>query len=189
MSKKVAIFLAEGLEECEALVTLDILRRANIETDTVSIDNSLLTVSSHHVPIVADKLIDEVCLDDYDCLVLPGGIPGTPNLEACEMLMDAVKHFAATDGKYIAAICAAPSIFAHAGLVEGVNATANPYFQEDMVKGGAYLQKDAPVVVDSQIITSQGMGTAIDFGYAIVSELLGDEAIEAVRQGIVDLRD
>ena len=116
--KRVAVFLAEGMEEIEALTVVDLLYRAGIPCETVSITNSNVATSSHDVSIVCDREIGDTRFDfdDYDMIVLPGGMPGTTNLGECEDLTDQVRRFAA-DGRQVAAICAAPTILAKLGLL------------------------------------------------------------------------
>ena len=185
MSKEtVALFLAPGCEEIEALTVVDILFRAGIACDTVSVAEGREVTSSHKVTIVANKHIDEVDLDAYDMLVLPGGIPGTPNLHANEKLMAAIHAFAEA-GRPLSAICAAPSIFAEEGLLKGRRATSNPGFQHVLAEQGADLVADEPVVVDGNFITSQGMGTAIDFALEIVRRYQGDAGVEDMKPKIV----
>lgn len=173
---QVALFLADGCEEIEALTVVDLLYRAGIPLTTVSITDTTKVVSSHKVTIIADTTISQLDFDAYDMLVLPGGIPGTPNLEACDLLTSQVKAFASA-GKQIAAICAAPSIFAHLGLLKGKHATCNPGFDAHLVEGGAILEHKS-VVVDGNIITSRAMGTAMRFGLTIVAHYLGSDAAE-----------
>ncbi len=182
--KTIALFLAPGCEEIEALTVVDILFRAGIPCDTISVAEGREVTSSHEVTVVAKKHIDEAELDAYDMLVLPGGIPGTPNLHANEKLMDAVRAFAAA-GRPLSAICAAPSIFAKEGLLKGREATSNPGFQQVLAECGANVHANDPVVVDGNFITSQGMGTAIDFALEIVRHYQGDEGVEAMKPKIV----
>ena len=183
---RVAVFVAPGLEEIEGLTVVDVLYRAGVPCDTVAITDAREVTSSHEVTIVCDRSIADAgfSFDDYDMLVLPGGIPGTPNLRACEPLCEAVCAFAAA-GKPVAAICAAPSILAELGLLAGRRATSNPGFQHVLAEHGAELLADEPVVVDGNLITSQGAGTARLFGLEIVRHVLGDEAVERVRAGVV----
>ena len=184
--KRVAVLIAPGLEEIEGLTVVDLLFRAGIPCDTVAITPELAVTSSHEVTIVCKRsLCDEgFSFDGYDMLVLPGGIPGTPNLRACEPLCAAVVARAQA-GRPLAAICAAPSIFAELGLLEGRRATSNPGFQHVLAERGAVLLADDPVVVDGNLITSQGAGTAMLFALEIVRHYLGDEAVERVRAGVV----
>lgn len=179
---RVAVFFADGCEEIEGLTVVDLLFRAGIPCDMVSVSDSYQVTSSHEVTFLCNKLISEVDINAYAMLVLPGGIPGTSNLAATDSLMQAVDSFAA-QGKPLAAICAAPSIYAERGLLSGVRATANPGFQHVLVEKGALLSKD-PVVVDGPFITSQGAGTAVAFGLEIVRHFLGDAAVLRVRDGI-----
>lgn len=161
---KVAICMADGCEEIEGLTVVDVLRRGGMEIDMVSISGDPYVTGSHNISFCADKLISEVNWAEYDGIVLPGGIPGTPNLLANPEVTDALKLFAAEE-KLIAAICAAPSILGQVGLLEGKKATSYPGFAEKMP--GCQYQTDA-VVSDGNIITSRGMGTAIAFALAIV---------------------
>lgn len=183
---RVAVFVAPGLEEIEGLTVVDVLFRAGIPCDTVAVTPERQVTSSHEVTIVCDRSVrDEgFSFDDYDMLVLPGGIPGTPNLSACEPLCEALGMFART-GRALAAICAAPSILAELGLLEGRRATANPGFQHVLAEHGAELVADDPVVVDGSLITSQGAGTAMLFGLEIVRHFLGDDAVARVAEGVV----
>ena len=184
--RRVAVFIAPGLEEIEGLTVVDLLFRAGIPCDTVAITPDRTVTSSHEVTIVCRRSIaDEgFAFDDYDMLVLPGGIPGTPNLRACEPLCAEVVARAEA-GRPLAAICAAPSIFAELGLLRGRRATSNPGFQHVLAEQGAELLADEPVVVDGNLITSQGAGTAMLFALEIVRHYLGDEAVERVRAGVV----
>lgn len=184
--KRVAVFVAPGLEEIEGLTVVDLLFRAGIPCDTVAITPERTVTSSHEVTIVCKRsLLDEdFSFDDYDMLVLPGGIPGTPNLRACAPLCEELAARAAA-GRSLAAICAAPSILAELGLLEGRRATSNPGFQHVLAEHGAVLLADEPVVVDANLITSQGAGTAMLFALEIVRHYLGDEAVERVREGVV----
>lgn len=184
--KRVAVFVAPGLEEIEGLTVVDLLFRAGIPCDTVAITPEREVTSSHEVTIACKRsLFDEgFSFDDYDMLVLPGGIPGTPNLRACGPLCEELVARAAA-GRPLAAICAAPSILAELGLLEGRRATSNPGFQHVLAERGAVLLADEPVVVDGSLITSQGAGTAMLFALEIVRHYLGDEAVERVREGVV----
>lgn len=184
--KRVAVFVAPGLEEIEGLTVVDLLFRAGIPCDTVAITPERTVTSSHEVTIVCKRsLFDEgFSFDDYDMLVLPGGIPGTPNLRACAPLCEELAARAAA-GRPLAAICAAPSILAELGLLEGRRATSNPGFQHVLAEHGAVLLADEPVVVDANLITSQGAGTAMLFALEIVRHCLGDEAVGRVREGVV----
>ena len=124
---KVAICMADGCEEIEGLTVVDVLRRGGMDIDTVSISGDPYVTGSHNIAFCADKLISELNWADYDGIVLPGGIPGTPNLAASPAVTDALKLFDA-EGKLIAAICAAPSVLGQIGLLEGRDATSYPGF-------------------------------------------------------------
>ena len=178
---KVNVYLADGFEEVEGLTVVDLLRRAGIETDMVSIMGRKEITGARKIPVLADKLFEEQ--DDPDVIVLPGGMPGTLHLKAHEGLADLIRK-ADKEGKLLAAICAAPSVLGAAGLLEGRHATCHPGFEEKLT--GAITSEDA-VVVDGNIITSRGMGTAIDFGLAIVDCLtdFDEEVVEHVKKGIV----
>lgn len=184
--KRVAVFVAEGLEEVEGLSVVDVLYRAGVPCDTVAVTPEHKVTSSHEVTIVCDRSVfDEgFSFDDYDMLVLPGGIPGTPNLRACHQLEEALVA-SPEKGRALAAICAAPSILAELGLLAGRRATANPGFQHTVTEGEGTLVTDEPVVVDGNVITSQGAGTAMAFGLEIVRFFLGDAAVARVREGVV----
>lgn len=184
--RRVAVFVAPGLEEIEGLTVVDLLYRACVPCDTVAVAAGREVTSSHEVTILCDRSLADEGFDfgDYDMLVLPGGIPGTPNLRACAPLCDELVGRAEA-GRPIAAICAAPSILAELGLLEGRRATSNPGFQHVLAEHGAELVADEPVVVDGNLITSQGAGTAMLFALEIVRHYLGDEAVERVRAGVV----
>ena len=182
-NNKVALFLANGCETIEALTVADLLYRAGIPCTRVSVNSTPTVVTSHNVTVIADTTVDHLNFDDYDMLVLPGGIPGTPNLKACAPLMDQVVRFH-SEGKMIAAICAAPSIFAELGLLKGVKAACNPSVEQVLIDGGAELVKENAVTTGS-IITSRAMGTAIPFGLAIVEHYLGKETADQLGKNIL----
>lgn len=178
---KAAIFLAEGFEEIEALTVVDICRRCGIAIEMVSITEEEQVISSHGVKVTADKTFSQTEFEMYDMLILPGGMPGTKNLEAHEPLMGQIDAFYA-EGKYIAAICAAPSIFGHRGILKGRKACSYPSFESHLE--GAVVT-EGPVEVSDHVITSRGMGTAIDFGLAIASVLDTPGKAEETAQAIV----
>lgn len=178
---RAAVFFGTGYEEIEALTVVDILRRAGITADMVSITGEREVTGSHGVTVKMDQLFEEVDFDSIDIIVLPGGMPGTTNLEAYQPLMDKVDDFYRQD-KYIAAICAAPSILGHKGILKGKKACSNPGFESHL--DGADVKQE-PVVVDGHIITSRGMGTAIPFGLAILEQFAGEEAALQMRKKLV----
>lgn len=182
--KKVAVFLADGCEEIEALTVVDLLFRAGIPVTTVSVKiNDPALVSAHGVRITADTTVDAVDFDDFDMLVLPGGMPGTPNLRACAPLMDALHRFYAA-GREIAAICAAPGILAEFGFLKGRRATCFPTTEHLLEEGGAVVTRTA-AVEDGNIITGRAMGCAIPFALQIITHYLGAEKAEAIRESVV----
>ena len=178
---KIGIFMADGCEEIEGLTVVDIVRRAGLDIETISINGKKNVTSSHKVTFETDTTKEEADYDSYDAIVLPGGMPGTLNLGADETVTRVVREFAAA-GKLVAAICAAPSVLGQEGVLKGMRATCHPGFEEKLI-GAEWLEQ--PVVRDDNIITSRGMGTAIPFALAIVCYLLGQEAVQKVCAGLV----
>lgn len=178
---KIAIFFATGFEEIEALTVVDILRRAEESVEMVSITGERRVTSSHGVEVTVDKVFSEINFDETDVIVLPGGMPGTKNLEAFGPLMEQVDAFVKA-GKLVTAICAAPSILGHRGHLKGKKACSFPTF-EDHLEGADVKQK--PAVIDGNIITGRGMGAAIPFGLAILEKLQGKDAAAAMAEKIV----
>lgn len=178
---KIGIFMADGCEEIEGLTVVDVVRRAKMEIVTISIAGKKEVTGSHNVTFLADALASEVNYDELDGIVLPGGMPGTLNLGADETVNKIIKEFAAA-GKLVCAICAAPSVLGVAGILEGKKATCHPGFEEKLV--GATVSEDE-VVVDGNIITSRGMGTALAFALAIVRYYKDDTAVEEISKGLV----
>lgn len=168
---KTAIFLAAGFEEIEALTVVDLFRRVRIEIDMISITEEKKVVGSHGIAVDADKVINEIDFSQYDMVILPGGMPGTLNLEACESLMAGVELLY-TREKWIAAICAAPSILGHRNMLQGKLACCYPGFEKDLFGANVSLE---PVCVDGHMVTSRGMGCAVQFGLKLVECLLGEE--------------
>lgn len=179
--KKAAILLAEGFEEVEALTPVDLLRRAGVETLIVSADDKRIVTGSHAISIQSDLLLKEFNVSDIDLLILPGGMPGTKNLDANESVRNAVL---ACDKRecFLAAICAAPSVFGHLGILKGRKATCYPGF-EDQLEGAEFVTDS--VVTDGHIITSRGLGTAIPFGLKLAELLVNTETAEKLAKGII----
>ena len=181
MSKKIGMMVANGYEEVEMLTVVDLLRRAGMTCDIISVSGEKELTSSHKVTVIADLLYEEADFDSYDALAIPGGMPGTTNLGAhagvCEQLKKAY-----ADGRMIAAICAAPTVFGKLGLLEGKKAICYPGMEDQLT--GAEVSYE-PAVRDGNIITSRGMGTAIDFGLAIIAYYEGEEAAAALAEKIV----
>ena len=175
------IFLATGFEDIEALAPVDIMRRAGLEVQTVSITGEQIVTSAHGVGIVADMLLSDVDFPKAEMLVLPGGLPGSTNLDACKPLTQAiVRHFEA--GGAIAAICAAPLVFGHLGLLQGRRATCYPGVESEL-KGATYTS--AIVEQDGNIITGKGPGAAFEFGYTIVEYFRGQSVSQILREGMI----
>ena len=177
MSKAV-VFMADGMEMCECLLTVDILRRAGVEVVTASVMGRKKITSSHKVKMYADEVAEDVDIDSADLIVLPGGRVGTENLAASGIVKSACVKFAADDTKHIAAVCAAPSVLAGLGLLEGKHATVHPDFEGKM--DGAVLTYDG-VTVDGNIVTGQGLGATYDFALTLAEMLAGKEAADTVR--------
>ncbi len=178
---KTAIFLADGFEEIEALTVVDLLRRAGIGITTVSIMGRKSVTGSHNITVEADALLDEADFDSLDMLILPGGMPGTSNLDACEPLKDNIRKFNDSN-KLLAAICAAPTVYGKMGLLNGLKACCYPGC-EDRLEGA--LIQTTEVTKDKNFITSRGMGTAIPFGLAIIEQFQGKEAADDMAKKIV----
>lgn len=175
----VYLFLAEGCEEIEALTPVDILRRAGVEVVTVGVGSKMIT-SSHGITISADIEEAEIVLgDDVEAVILPGGMPGTLNLDASEAVNKALEY-CAESSKVIAAICAAPTVLKNKGLLEGKRATVFPNFVEKL--GNSYVDED--VVVDGNIITARGMGVSLEFSFALLEVLKGAESAEKMKKTV-----
>ena len=160
------VFLANGFEECEALAPIDILRRAGFDLKTVGVSGKT-AIGSHNIPIICDIETDEITFENLDAVILPGGMPGTINLENDKTVQAAI-DYANENGLLIGAICAAPSVLGHKGLLNGKNATCFPGFEKDLQ--GATVTSEA-VVRDGNIITAKGAGVAFDFGFELLSYL------------------
>lgn len=182
--KKIAMLIASGYEEVEMLAVVDVLRRAGMVCDIVSTTTEKLVTSSHHVTVQADLLFEEADFDSYDALVIPGGLPGTTNLAAHAGTTEQLRK-AYDAGKLVAAICAAPTVFGGIGILQGVHATCYPGHEGDLT-GALYEVK--PVVAEGNIITSRGMGTAIEFGLTIVEYFTDKETADALAKKIIYTR-
>ncbi|MFA9379120.1 MAG: DJ-1 family glyoxalase III [Lachnotalea sp.] len=174
---KVCVFLADGFEEIEGLAVVDLLRRAAIDTDMVSIMKGKEIKGGHNIVVIADKLYEEVNFAEYDMLVLPGGMPGTLNLSEHKGVVNQIQQFA-EEGKGIAAICAAPSILGDSGLLIGKKAVCYPGYESRLT--GAIVTKEK-IEQDQNIITSRAMGTVYEFGLAIIEKLIDKEAALKVK--------
>lgn len=179
--KKAVVFLADGCEMIEALTPVDMLRRAHIEVVTVSVNGTEMVTSSHNVGIKADTIFDESVADNADIVILPGGSVGTDNLFAHEGVKRIVKEFY-DKGNFIAAICAAPTVFGRMGLLKEKKATCYPSMEH--LLDCRETRRDE-VVVDKNVITSRGMGTSIAFASAIIEQLLDKETAVDVEKSII----
>jgi len=184
---RVLMPLAEGFEEIEALAIVDVLRRAEIEVVVAGLQPGPVT-SVRKITVLPDTTIDTVSSDGFDMIILPGGQPGTDNLNNDPRIHRLLADFNSA-GKLIAAICAAPIILGAAGLLSGRRATSYPTYSNRL--GGALYDARTEVVTDGNIITSQGPGTAISFALAIVSRLAGESTAEEIAKAMVvpDVRD
>ncbi|AOR22874.1 DJ-1 family glyoxalase III [Clostridium taeniosporum] len=175
--KKVCVLLAEGFEEVEALTICDIIRRANMVCDLVSMNGEFVN-SSHGVTMKADKIFNSDM--EYDLVALPGGMPGSKNLRDDSRVIDFVNRYN-QQGKLIGAICAAPIVLGKAGLTEGKDITSYPGFEDELINCN---YKEESVVVDGNIITSRGPGTAMEFAYKLI-EKLGYDNIEELAKSML----
>lgn len=167
------VFLAEGFEETEAIAPIDILRRAELDVKVVGVTGNTVT-GSHGISVLADLGINEVTTDDLEAVVLPGGMPGTLNLEKNPIVQASIEYALRND-KYVGAICAAPSILGHIGALKGKNAICFPGFEEQLQ--GAVISAER-VCVDGKIITAKGAGAALEFGLKLAELLKGRETSE-----------
>lgn len=170
-------FLADGFEIMEAMAPIDVLTRAKFDVKTVGIGNKQVK-SSCGIPVICDIVDTDFDFENVEAIILPGGMPGTLNLEASKVVQDAI-DFANEKNILICAICAAPSILGHKNLLNGKNAIAFPGFEEELI--GANISKDF-VVNDSNIITAKGAGVAIDFALEIVKYLKNEELSNSIKK-------
>lgn len=177
----VYMLLGTGFEETEAIAPLDLLRRAGVEILTVGINGKTVS-GSHKIMVGADITIGEMDLTDVEMIIIPGGLGGVASLRASAAALDALK-FAWENGKYVAAICAGPTVLADLGITDGLRATCYPGQEQNM--GAALMQENAAVVTDGRLITGTSAGCAIPFGLALVEALKGKEAAETIRKQIV----
>ncbi len=177
---RVFAFVASGFEEVECLTVVDILRRAGIQVLLTSVSSDLQVTGSHGITVVTDQRIDEADFDSCDVLFLPGGVPGTPNLAASDLLCRQLCRFSA-QGKRIAAICAAPSVPGDLGLLEGYHVTCYPGW-ESHLRGAVY--ENTGVITDRNITTGRGMGFAVDMGLELVRILKGEDTAFKLKTGI-----
>ncbi|MBU3160298.1 DJ-1/PfpI family protein [Clostridium frigoris] len=178
--KKVAVFLAEGFEEGEALFVVDVLRRAEFQCNTVSINEEMVK-GSHGIVVLADKIISDE-IKEYDMIVLPGGLPGATNLRDDERVIELVKYFDKAPEKFVAAICAAPMILEKAGIIKGRKITSYPGDENTTLFKDANYVEDI-VAVDDHLITSRGPASVLPFAYTLVDALGGNSTL--LKQGML----
>ena len=175
------VFLADGFEETEAIAPIDMLRRAGKTVVTVGVTGRVVT-GSHGIPVTADLIQEELTdFEGTEMIVLPGGMPGTVNEEASPVVQAAIDYCAARN-IWMGAICAAPSVLGHKGLLEGKHAVCYTGFEPEL--SGAILEKTG-VVTDGSIVTARGAGVAVDFGLALVAALCGSEKCAQIRSSIL----
>ena len=179
--KNIFVFLAEGFEEIEALTPVDVLRRAGLPVQTVSVMDEQIVAGAHGVPVLADKMFAEINPEDAEMILLPGGLPGATNLDAHEGLGQMIQDFAKEE-KPLAAICAAPLVFGNRGLLQGKKATCYPGF-ETYLQGAEYTA--ALVEKDGNFITGKGPGAAMEFAFAIVEKYCGIDKVNELKQGMM----
>jgi len=179
--KKVYVFLADGFEEIEGITVIDILRRASLDVCTVSIKEERLVHGGHGIDIMADQLFTECDYTDATMLILPGGMEGMLNLKKYAPLEELLVR-AYQEEKYIAAICAAPSILGHLGMLQGRNATSYPSMTQELI--GAKISEES-VVQDGHVITSRGVGTTLAFSLKLVEVLQDVESRQKLAESIL----
>ncbi len=174
---KALVFLAAGFEEIETVTIVDVLRRAGIAVTVAGLTPNTID-GAHEIKMVSDNFIDDVQIEDFDAIVVPGGNPGYKNLRNDSRVISMIKK-AFNSKKLIAAICAAPAVLSDAGILEGKVCTIYPGMENELEKGGGIPKQDI-VVIDDNIITSRGPATALPFAIKIVETLVGNEAAEVV---------
>lgn len=178
--KTVLVLFAKGSEELEAVTIVNILRRAGVAVTLAGIEEGPLS-GARNITLLPDTSLNKVLHENFDMVVLPGGQPGTDNLKADVRVLELVKRMAG-QGRYVAAICAAPTVLAAAGLLQGKQATCYPGYLKD--ETSIHLKTSA-VVEDGQLITSRGPGTAMDFALALAEKLMGKARRDEVEAGLV----
>lgn len=171
------VFLAQGFEECEALAPIDILRRAGLNVKTVGVGSKTIT-GAHDISVQCDILDTDAVTDNLEAIILPGGMPGTLNLEKSEIVQSFI-NFAANNNLILGAICAAPSILGHKNLLCGKTATCFTGFEKDLVGANVVNER---AVKDGNIITAYGAGAAFDFGFLLLEAIMGSDEAETMKK-------
>jgi 4-methyl-5(b-hydroxyethyl)-thiazole monophosphate biosynthesis len=179
--KTIFLFLAQGFEETEAINVIDVLRRGNVHVTTVSVEETLSVTGSHDITVMADKLFNDIDFSKGDMLILPGGMPGTNNLNSHDDLKILIKDYY-SQHKYIAAICAAPLILGQLGLLRNKEAVCFPGYEKELA--GAILS-DKRIVVSDNIIMAKGAGCAIEFALKLVEILQNKETSIKVANAMI----
>ena len=181
----VAVILANGFEEIEALTPVDILRRAGLDVKTVSISGEKTVIGSHKIPVTADLTADEFSEIFPDLLIFPGGMPGAKNIDESPYTDALIERTLAKRG-HLAAICAAPMILGHRGLLKGKSAVCYPGFEGEL--SGAKIS-DSSVVTDGNVTTAKGMGVALEFSKELVRLTLGEEKAKEISISIMETKN
>ena len=176
----VYMFLGTGFEETEAIAPLDLLRRTGVEIATVGLNGKVI-YGGHGIGVEADLEIGQLDLTNLEMVILPGGLGGVASIKGCSAAMDAIR-FAYENGKFVAAICAGPTILASLGITDGKHATCYPGCEEQM---GTAIMENAAAVTDGRIITGTSAGCAIPFGLQLIAALKGQEAADTIAKQIV----
>jgi 4-methyl-5(b-hydroxyethyl)-thiazole monophosphate biosynthesis len=178
---QITVHLAEGFEEIEAVTITDVLRRAGLNVITVSVTGNRMVKGSHHIEIKADFLLEEVDYSKGEMIILPGGMPGSKNLNEHEGLKAQIVEYH-KNGKYLAAICAAPIVFGNIGILKGKRAVCYPGYEAELI--GAKIDT-VSYAIDGNIITGRGVGSALEFSLEIVRILVGEECALQLRKALL----
>lgn len=181
MSKTVAVMLGDGFEPVEVVAPVDAMRRAGLDVTLISVSNDLDVEAAQDIILKADRIVSDVDLMDFDMIMVPGGSGGVENLSKCEPLNDALVAYM-KEGKWIASICAGPTILANLGLLEGYTATCYPGAQTNFPEG---TYRELCVIQDRNLITASGPGFALEFGKFIVEALVGEDQANEVASGML----
>ncbi len=178
---RVLVPLATGFEEVEGLTVVDVLRRAGVEVVTAAVGEDRTVTGKHGIPVIADRRLAQVADEAFDMVVLPGGVPGVPNLQADETVARVVRA-QADAGRWVCAICAAPAVLGDLGLLDGRAATIHPGWRDKLVAGE---YREETVVRDGRFVTSRGPGTAMPFALTLAALLVGEETAREVAAAMV----